>query len=89
VDCWTATGGSEFPENSLEVHFLLAEINLIKPIKIMNRKEAQARISSGLPVYAYIRDGQQRHQIKSIGLTICHSTTNQRFTNNSVEFTAS
>jgi hypothetical protein len=59
----------------------------LKQSEIMNRKEAQARISSGLPVYIYSSDGQQRHQIKSIGLTICHSITNQRFNNNSVEFT--
>lgn len=69
--------------------FLLTEIKLTKPINTMTQKEAQVRISSGLPVYVHIRGGdQQRHQIKSIGLTICHSTTNQRFSNNAVEFSA-
>jgi hypothetical protein len=54
----------------------------------MNRNQAQARLTSGLPVYIYVRGEQQRHQLKSIGLTICHSTANQRFDNNRVEFTA-
>jgi hypothetical protein len=53
----------------------------------MNRNQAQARISNGLPVYAYIRGDQQRYEINSIGLTICHSTGNRRFDNKSVEFT--
>jgi hypothetical protein len=55
----------------------------------MTRKEAQARISSGLPVYAYLHDSQQqqqRYEIRSIGLMICHSTGNRRFDNKSVEF---
>jgi hypothetical protein len=53
----------------------------------MNRNQAQARISSGLPVYVQVRGDHRRHQIKSIGLTICHSMGNRRFDNKNVEFT--
>jgi hypothetical protein len=75
------------PENILRVLFD-SEVSL-KYSETMTRKEAQARISSGLSVHIYFRDSQQRQQryeIKSIGLTICHSIDNRRFDNRSVEF---
>jgi hypothetical protein len=53
----------------------------------MTRNQAQARLSSGLPVYVQVRGDSQRHQVKSIGLTICHSMGNRKFDNKSVEFT--
>jgi hypothetical protein len=53
----------------------------------MTKKEAQKRISDGLSVHARIVGKQQRHRIKSIGLTICHTIENQRLEVTDVEFT--